>query len=163
MSAPTKDETALLNDPEAEADIHFEPVVKLSEVEQTKIDEDEIYKNRAIVLRYDPESKEWKERGRGDVVFLKNKTNNYIRCVLIRDQIFKLAVNHFILPTIELKAVPQKDKALMYGVGRDFAQDTTTPELFYFNFPSAEKMEDFKTNFKKAQEEMKALLEKDKK
>jgi len=61
-------------------DIHFEPLVKLDEVEVKTLEEDEdvLFKMRAKLFRFDKPLKEWKERGTGDVRFLQHKESKKI-------------------------------------------------------------------------------------
>ncbi|KAJ2120303.1 Ran GTPase binding protein Sbp1, partial [Coemansia sp. RSA 1935] len=62
-------------------DVHFEPIVKLQDVEVKthEEDEDSIFKMRAKLFRFDTQGVEWKERGTGDVKLLKHKENGKIR------------------------------------------------------------------------------------
>jgi len=56
--------------------IHFEPVVKLQagvEVKTHEEDEEVLFKMRAKLFRFDEGENQWKERGTGDVKFLKHK------------------------------------------------------------------------------------------
>ena len=50
---------------------------------------------RAKLFKFDPESKEWKERGTGDVKFLKHKENGKTRLVMRRDKTLKVCANHY--------------------------------------------------------------------
>jgi len=43
--------------------------------------EEQVFKMRAKLFKFDPESKEWKERGTGDVRLLKHKENLKTRLV----------------------------------------------------------------------------------
>jgi Ran-binding protein 1 len=85
-------------DPEAhEPDAHFEPVVRLTEKVETKTneeDEEQVFKMRAKLFRFDRESREWKERGTGDVRLLKHKTTGKTRLVMRRDKTLKVCANH---------------------------------------------------------------------
>lgn len=51
--------------------------------------------SRAKLFRFAAESNEWKERGTGDVKFLKHKTTNKTRIVMRRDQTLKVCANHY--------------------------------------------------------------------
>ena len=83
---------------EEEADVHFEPVVHLTEKVDTKTNEEaeeQTFKMRAKLFKFDRESREWKERGTGDVRLLKHKENGKTRLVMRRDKTLKVCANHY--------------------------------------------------------------------
>lgn len=50
---------------------------------------------RAKLFKFDKESREWKERGTGDVRLLKHKENGKTRLVMRRDKTLKVCANHY--------------------------------------------------------------------
>lgn len=86
-------------DPEAqEPDVEFAPVVHLTEKVDTKTNEEleeQVFKMRAKLFKFDRESREWKERGTGDVRLLKHKENGKTRLVMRRDKTLKVCANHY--------------------------------------------------------------------
>src|ERR1700759_4893885 len=83
---------------EEEADGEFEPVVRLTEKVDTKTNEEaeeQVFKMRAKLFKFDRESKEWKERGTGDAKLLKQKENGKFRLVMRRDKPLKVCANHY--------------------------------------------------------------------
>jgi hypothetical protein len=83
--------------PESE-DVHFEPVVKLTEKVEVKTNEEaeeQMFKMRAKLFKFVRESSEWKERGTGDVRLLKHKENGKTRLVMRRDKTLKVCANHY--------------------------------------------------------------------
>jgi Ran-binding protein 1 len=50
---------------------------------------------RAKLFKFDRDSKEWKERGTGDVRLLKHKENQKTRLVMRRDKTLKVCANHY--------------------------------------------------------------------
>lgn len=101
-SAKAQKEKAAENDDdkadEEEADVHFEPVIRLTEKVETKTNEEaeeQTFKMRAKLFKFDRESREWKERGTGDVRLLKHKENGKTRLVMRRDQTLKVCANHY--------------------------------------------------------------------
>jgi len=83
---------------EEEVDVHFEPVVHLTEKVDTKTNEEleeQMFKMRAKLFKFDRDSKEWKERGTGDVRLLKHKENGKTRLVMRRDKTLKVCANHY--------------------------------------------------------------------
>jgi Ran-binding protein 1 len=86
-------------DPEnEEPDVDFQPVVHLTEKVDTKTNEEleeQVFKMRAKLFKFDRESREWKERGTGDVRLLKHKENGKTRLVMRRDKTLKVCANHY--------------------------------------------------------------------
>jgi Ran-binding protein 1 len=83
--------------PESE-DVHFEPVVQLTEKVEVKTNEEleeQLFKMRAKLFKFVKESSEWKERGTGDVRLLKHKENGKTRLVMRRDKTLKVCANHY--------------------------------------------------------------------
>lgn len=83
--------------PESE-DVHFEPVIKLTEKVETKTNEEseeQLFKMRAKLFKFVRDSSEWKERGTGDVRLLKHKENGKTRLVMRRDKTLKVCANHY--------------------------------------------------------------------
>jgi len=86
------------NEDEEEPDVHFEPVVHLTKTIETRTNEEaeeQAFKMRAKLFRFDRESREWKERGTGDVRLLKHKENFKTRLVMRRDKTLKVCANHY--------------------------------------------------------------------
>ena len=83
--------------PESE-DVHFEPVIRLTEKVDVKTGEEieeQTFKMRAKLFKFVRESNEWKERGTGDVRLLKHKENGKTRLVMRRDKTLKVCANHY--------------------------------------------------------------------
>ena len=57
--------------------------------------EESVFKMRAKLFRFDKEASEWKERGTGDVKFLKHKESKKTRLVMRRDKTLKVCANHY--------------------------------------------------------------------
>jgi hypothetical protein len=51
---------------------------------------------RAKLFRYNKDTKEWKERGTGDVKFLQHKDSKKIRLLMRRDKTLKVCANHLV-------------------------------------------------------------------
>lgn len=50
---------------------------------------------RAKLFKFDRDSREWKERGTGDVRLLKHRENGKTRLVMRRDKTLKVCANHY--------------------------------------------------------------------
>jgi len=137
-----------------ENDVHFEPIISLPliEVSNNEEDETEMLKLRAKLYRYDTSSNpaEWKERGTGEVKLLRHKTKNTVRVVMRRDKTLKICANHFITPWMELKPNCGSDRAWVWSVLADYADEQLKPELLAIRFANAENASMWKETFEKA-------------
>ncbi|KAK3083613.1 hypothetical protein FSP39_000265, partial [Pinctada imbricata] len=123
-------------------DIHFEPIVNLPKVITKTLEEneEEQLKLRAKLFRFDSTSDphEWKERGTGDVKLLKHKETGHIRLLMRRDKTLKVCANHYITSQMELKPNCGSDRAWVWGVHADFADEEAKQELLAIRFANAE-------------------------
>lgn len=136
-------------------EVHFTPVIELTEKVEIKSEEDDeetLYKVRAKLFRFDPEAKEWKERGTGDVKFLKHKETGKVRLLMRRDKIFKICANHFISAEYELKSNVGSDRSWVYNVTADISEGAPEAHTFAIRFGNKENADKFKEEFEKAQE-----------
>jgi Ran-binding protein 1 len=143
-------------------DVHFEPLVKLEKVEVKTNEEDEevIYKIRSKLFRFDTEAKEWKERGTGDVRFLKHKESGKVRLVMRRDKTLKICANHYILPDSQLKPNVGSDRSWVYNVASDVSEGESEAQTLAIRFANSENANAFKDEFTAAQEANKKAFEK---
>ncbi|ODQ79996.1 hypothetical protein BABINDRAFT_161644 [Babjeviella inositovora NRRL Y-12698] len=139
-------------------DVHFEPLVKLEKVEIKTNEEDEevTLKVRAKLFKFHSEAKEWKERGTGDVKFLKHKESGKTRLLMRRDKTLKICANHFISPDYELKPNVGSDRSWVYSVTADIAEGEPEAQTLAIRFGSKENADNFKAEFEKAQTANKA-------
>jgi len=138
---------------DAEHDPHFEPIIPLPELVQVKTgeeDEETLFKYRAKVFRFSPETKEWKERGLGDIKILKHAQRQTFRVLQRRDQIHKIACNHLISTEMELKPLSSSETALCW-YAMDYAEDEAKMEHLAVRFKTAETKNEFKKIFEECQ------------
>ncbi|KAL3116016.1 hypothetical protein niasHT_007316 [Heterodera trifolii] len=106
-------------------DVHYEPVVPLPpEVEVSTGEEEEevIFSARCKLYRFDKDARENKERGLGDIKLLYNPRSSRYRCVMRREQVFKLCANFPIYP--DLKIHPREHMPTVYTWAcRDFSDE----------------------------------------
>uniref|UniRef100_G3SMA8 E3 SUMO-protein ligase RanBP2 n=1 Tax=Loxodonta africana TaxID=9785 RepID=G3SMA8_LOXAF len=137
---------------------HFEPVVPLPdkiEVKTGEEDEEEFFCNRAKLFRFDTESKEWKERGIGNVKILRHKTSGKIRLLMRREQVLKICANHYISPDMKLAPNAGSDKSFVWHA-LDYADESPKPEQLAIRFKTPEEAALFKCKFEEAQSILKA-------
>uniref|UniRef100_A0A3B3QDZ6 RAN binding protein 2 n=1 Tax=Paramormyrops kingsleyae TaxID=1676925 RepID=A0A3B3QDZ6_9TELE len=134
-------------------DIQFEPVVKMPE----KVDlvtgeenEDVLYSQRVKLFRFDADSSQWKERGVGNLKFLKNKENGRLRVLMRRDQVLKVCANHWINTTMNLKPLSGSDRAWMW-LANDFSDGDAKPEQLAAKFKTPDLAKEFKLKFEECQ------------
>ncbi|NXG03116.1 RBP2 ligase, partial [Sakesphorus luctuosus] len=138
---------------------HFDPVVPLPdkiEVKTGEEDEEEFFCNRAKLFRFDAESKEWKERGIGNVKILKHKVTGKFRLLMRRDQVLKICANHYINTEMKLTPNATSDKSLVWHAV-DYADELPKPEQLAIRFKTPEEAMLFKKKFEEAQNILKSL------
>lgn len=138
-----------------EHDPYFEPVITLPEVHIYSMEEDEedLVKLRGKLFRYDKteEPHSWKERGTGEIKILCHLKQNTARVLMRRDKTWKICANHYINQSMQLKPNCGSDRAWMWSVPADFADETPKPELLAVRFANAENANKFKEAFEEAQ------------
>lgn len=149
-----KDEDAAV---EEEADVQFEPLVHLEKVDVKTHEEEEdvTYKVRAKLFRFHADTKEWKERGTGDVKFLKHKTTGKTRILMRRDKTLKICANHLISKEYELKPNIGSDRSWVYTVTADVSEGEAEAQTLAIRFGNKENADKFKEAFDKAKAEAK--------
>lgn len=143
-------------DPQGSPDPHFEPVIRLPEVDVKTFEEDEeeLLKLRAKLYRYVTSSDgppEWKDRGTGFVKLLKHKEKGSFRLLMRRDKTLKVCANHNITPWMDLKANCGSDRAWVWSVAADFADEIPTEEMLAIKFGNVENANKFKAVFEDCQ------------
>lgn len=145
--------------PESE-DVHFEPVVRLTEKVETKTNEEleeQTFKMRAKLFKFDRDSKEWKERGTGDVRLLKHKDNGKTRLVMRRDKTLKVCANHYgmllrslcvwlshcsngipVVPDMKLSPNVGSDRSWVWNAAADVSEGEPEPQTLAIRFSNSE-------------------------
>ena len=145
FSAKVEEDT----NPEAEADIQFRPIVSLPEtytVASWDDDADTLFSHRAKLFRFDANSKQWKERGVGDMKILKHRETEKVRMIMRRDQILKICCNHHITADMSLR--PGGSEMLwIWFTPSDYSDETPKPEQLQIRFKHAETAKEFKKVF----------------
>jgi len=149
-------------DPEnQEPDVDFAPVVHLTEKVDTKTNEEleeQTFKMRAKLFKFDRESREWKERGTGDVRLLKHKENGKTRLVMRRDKTLKVCANHYVVPDMKLSPNVGSDRSWVWNAAADVSEGEPEAQTLAIRFANSENANAFKEAFIKAQQENEALF-----
>lgn len=141
--------------------MEFEPVVRLTEKVETKTNEEseeQVFKMRAKLFKFDRESKEWKERGTGDVRLLKHKENGKTRLVMRRDKTLKVCANHYgksqarqsahtvqtncglVTPEMKLSPNVGSDRSWVWNVAADVSEGEPEAQTLAIRFGNSESM-----------------------
>ncbi|KAH8880444.1 hypothetical protein GQ53DRAFT_799706 [Thozetella sp. PMI_491] len=147
--------------PESE-DIHFEPVIHLTEKVETKTNEEseeQMFKMRAKLFKFVKESSEWKERGTGDVRLLKHVDNGKTRLVMRRDKTLKVCANHYIVPEMKLSPNVGSDRSWVWNAAADVSEGEPEAVTLAIRFANSENANAFKDAFLKAQKDNEALFQ----
>lgn len=150
--------------PEEEAQVEFQPLVKLEEVKTQTMEEDEevLFKMRAKLFRWESDSwekevKMWKERGTGDIKFLQNKETKKVRLLMRREKTMKICANFFVAPTIGLKENAGSDRSWVWQCN-DFSEEKTEISTLAIRFANSDNAQKFKEAFVSAMDTNKAVL-----
>ena len=111
--------------------------------------------------RYDPDTKQWKERGLGDIKILKHPVKHTFRVLLRREQIHKIACNHLITTEMELKPMTGSETAVCW-FAMDYAEDEAKMEHLAVRFKHVETKDEFQKIFEQCQKDLDAAPPADK-
>ena len=147
-------------DPEEETDIGGHKILNLQDVETKTVEDEEdlIYKGRGRLYRW--RNDEWKERGTGDIKFLRNKETKRIRFILRQDKTLKAVSNFFISeqePLCILK--PHQDSDKMFIFNAYDCSENPQLEKFVIKLGNSDIATKFKEEFNAAREFNKLVKE----
>ena len=98
------------------------------------------------------DTKQWKERGVGDIKILLHNETKRSRVVMRRDQIHKLCANHYITADMDLKKNADSDRSWVWSVEADFSDGVAKKELLAVRFKHHEDAVMFRDKFIECQE-----------
>lgn len=127
---------------------------------------------RAKLFRFDRDSREWKERGTGEVRLLKHKENGRTRLVMRRDKTLKVCANHYgkldrlsthtrkdtdkimiVVPDMKLSPNVGSDRSWVWNASADVSEGEPEAQTLAIRFGNSENANLFKEAFIKAQQE----------
>lgn len=127
----------------------FTPVIPLPEKVNVVTGEEGlevVFDDRAKLLRYDSYTKEWKERGIGQMKILYHPKDGYYQLLMRRELVLKICCNQRLSADLELKPLSSSEKAMSW-IGRDFSEGESKKELFAIRFKTVEQLHVFKDKF----------------
>jgi len=125
------------------------------EVDSGEKDEKQIWAARCALYRFAPakDPPEWVTRGIGDIRFLKHEQTGVVRMVLREDKTWKLRLNHFVHPNVDLKTKQGMEDRAWTWTASDYTEDeNTADEVFCVKFKTPEMAQDFKKAYDAAKE-----------
>ncbi|GAB0100417.1 hypothetical protein DMENIID0001_164570 [Sergentomyia squamirostris] len=125
---------------DAAYDPHYEPIIALpDEIEVSTGEEHEniLFRERSHLYRWDGTSKEWKERGVGELKILHHPEKGSYRFLMRREQIHKIVLNHAI--TTELNMSPMNKTGRSYcWAAMNFAEEPAQTESLAIRFKNTD-------------------------
>ena len=88
---------------------------------------------------WEKEVKMWKERGTGDIKFLKHKESGKYRCLMRREKTMKICANFvmFAEPVVALSVNAGSDRSWVWQCV-DFSEEKTEPSVLAIRFANSE-------------------------
>ncbi|RWS12219.1 hypothetical protein B4U79_12289 [Dinothrombium tinctorium] len=123
----------------------FKPVIPLPDLVEVKTgeeDETPVFSQRAKLYRYDPSAKQWKERGVGDFKILKHDTKKRYRLLLRRDQVLKIACNHYLSKSLNFTPMANSETAVCW-FAVDYSEENPVSEKFAVKFKNKAILNEF--------------------
>ena len=132
-----------------EPEVDFKPLVSLQdsyEYASIKDDSEVLFEHRCKLFRFDESSKQWKERGLGNIKILQQPLTKKSRVLMRREQILKVCCNHYITQDMKLMS-KDNDRCWTWQSQADFSDETSKKEVFVVKFKMASVAEIFKNIF----------------
>lgn len=125
--------------------------MKEVDVKTGEEDEEAAFKQRCKLYRFDSNTKEWKEKGTGEIKLLKHKENTGMyRLLMRRDQVLKLCLNHRITPDLKFEIF--QDKQVRWHA-EDYSEGAGKHELLAARFKNESDAKKLVEECTKAQSE----------
>ncbi|XP_063392592.1 E3 SUMO-protein ligase RanBP2-like [Cydia fagiglandana] len=124
-SSDADNEVETGNGAEEEYDPHYEPIVPLPDkitVTTGEEDEEKLFGMRCKLFRYNDATREWKERGVGELKILYHPVKKTYRLLFRREQVHKAVLNMLIFMDLELLPMSKSDRAWTWA-GRNYAEN----------------------------------------
>lgn len=141
-------------------DPHFEPIIDLPdkiEVRTGEEDETKVFCHRAKLYRYEAATKEWKERGVGEMKILHHPLNNTYRLLLRREQVHKVVCNQLVTSDLALKPLSLSDRAWCWGALNYAEEDEPKVEELAIRFKLPETAREFRDKLNECIEQVAKL------
>lgn len=137
-------------------DPHYEPIIQLPDEIEVRTGEEEetkLFGDRAKLYRYDSDTKEWKERGVGELKILHHPGRNSYRLLMRREQIFKLVLNHGVTSDLHVTPMNNSPKAFVWAT-MNHAEEGPQLEQLAARFKNEDVASLFKSVLDQCQEKL---------
>ncbi|XP_058446264.1 E3 SUMO-protein ligase RanBP2 isoform X2 [Malaya genurostris] len=137
-------------------DPHYEPIIQLpDEIEVRTGEEDEmkIFGERTKLYRFDSDTKEWKERGVGELKVLHHPVHKSYRLLMRREQIFKLVLNQAVTDDLQISSLNNSSKAFSWAA-MNHAEEGPQLEHLAVRFKNEEIASTFKAVVEQCQDKL---------
>jgi len=150
-----KPEGEKTQDAGANSDQKTDQVPDAVEVQHLTHEEEETptFKMRAKLFRFDKLTSSWKERGTGEVKFLKHNETNKIRLLMRREKTLKVCANHYVSTYMKLQENVGSDRSWMWSCTDYSEANEPTQETFAIRFQTSENAKAFKDAFEESAKE----------
>ncbi|XP_053679745.1 E3 SUMO-protein ligase RanBP2 [Anopheles nili] len=139
-------------------DPYYAPVIQLPdeiEVRTGEEEESKMFGERAKLYRFDTDTKEWKERGVGELKILHHPVRNTYRFLLRREQIHKLVLNQAITVDMSITPLNGSEKAFTWA-GMNHAEAPGQLESLATRFKNEAIASEFRTVVENCQENLRS-------
>lgn len=109
--------------------------------------------NRAKLYRFDNVTKEWKERGVGEMKILYHADHGSYRLLLRREQVHKIVCNFLLTPDVEFLPLSTSNQAWMWA-GMNYIEQEPCAEQLAVKFKSYDLAREFKAHIDKIKQEL---------
>ncbi|XP_059487715.1 E3 SUMO-protein ligase RanBP2-like [Neocloeon triangulifer] len=141
-------------------DPHFEPIIALPDMIEVKTgeeDEEKMFSHRAKLYRYDSNTREWKERGVGEMKLLYHQATGRYRLLLRREQVHKVVLNQLLTKDLEMKPMKLTNNALLWGGFNHAEEGEGKMEELAVKFKNQELVDEFKAKVEEAKERLASM------
>lgn len=164
IKSPIKDANDSSSQPNDESEdfvptAEFAPVIPLPEKVVVVTGEEGlqvVFEDRAKLLRFDSNTKEWKDRGIGQMKILHSPNDGYYQMLMRRELVHKICCNQRLSADLELKPIKSSDKAMSW-IGQDFSEGESVKELFAIKFKTVQQLTAFRDKFNEIKDKVRAL------
>lgn len=111
-------------------DPHYEPIVPLPDeivVSTGEENEEVMFSERSKLFRYNDNTKEWKERGVGNIKLLFNPQTGVYRLLLRRELVHKIVLNCRVTKDLNLQPMNKSETSYIW-IAHNFLEETGTVE-----------------------------------
>ena len=135
------------DDPEREVNIHFKNLPQTYEYKSGEEGGEVLFNEKCKLYRFDPPTKQWKERGVGTMKIIYYPASCQTRLLMRRDQILKLCCNHYITSDMSINCHFSNPKALTWLCRADYLEETSHHQQFTVRFKQEATASHFKHLF----------------